>query len=68
MTEKRRLAIVCIGILADRAEGLTWAQITAELNARGVPSPTGGSWTPGDVRDLLKREEPDADEAPPGGA
>ena len=54
--ERRRLAVVCMGILADLAEGLTTVQIAKGLAARGVPSPTGKPWSAQAVQDLLKRE------------
>ena len=56
VTERRRLAVVCMGILADLAEGLTTVQIAKGLAARGVPSPTGKPWSAQAVQDLLKRE------------
>jgi len=59
VTEKRRLAVVRMGIVADLCEGLSVVQIAKGLAARGVPSPTGRPWSAQAVQDLLKREEAD---------
>jgi hypothetical protein len=40
-------------VVALRAEGHSLRRIARELNAAGVPSPAGGSWSHSGVDDLL---------------
>jgi hypothetical protein len=41
-------------ILGLRSDGCTWEQTAAELNARGITTPKGRSWTLANVEEFVK--------------
>lgn len=50
-----RVVPIAAELAALRAQGLTVRAIADALNARGIPSPGGAEWKPGNVHRALKR-------------